>query len=273
MAIFDLGKFNPLFAVAGGPPGVVGGVIDVTKLPGSRGRLVLYNDSAVSIQILVSNKTKRILAGMVDDFDLMDVTVPITGVQWQQDVVLSNAGQAPLSVVAVDGYTPDEKLTMTLPMAIPRLANVGNTVPITGNAQVLFNDGQPPSTLFIESTPIDQPATSAVQWFNDGSLLARILSAGVERNAIQIIRGDFGTTEAQIIIGDAADPTMTTIHGTADNATQAGQANTAITAQQANTVSMFDGGLATINSVQCSEGTVDPSTYYVPSFGDLWFDG
>lgn len=268
MAIFDLGKFNPIFADSQG-----GGVIDISKLPGNRGKLVIYNDSAVSIQLYTGNHTKRVLAGMVDGFDLMAILEPIDTLRWRQDVILSNAGQAPLSVIAIDGYTPDENVGMRLPMAIPRLANVGNTVPVTGNAQVLFNDGQPPATLFVEATPLDQVSTSAVQWFNDGSMLLKILSAGAQRTAIQVIRGDFGTTAAQIIFGDPTDNTITILHGTADNATQAGQAQTAITAQQANTVLMFDGGLSVINSVACYEGTVDPSTYVVPNFGDLWFDG
>lgn len=268
MSIFDLGHFNPVF-----PDGSGGGAINVGDLPGSRGKLVIYNDSAVSIFIICGNSKKRILAGMVDGFDLMQVTVPIDGVRWAQDIVLSNAGQAPISVVSIDGYTPDEPINMRLPMAIPRLANVGNTVPVTGNAQVLFNDGNPPETLFVEATPLDQPGVSSIEWFNTGDLLIKLLSAGNQRTAIQLIRGDFGVTPAQIIIGDPADITLATFHGTADNATQAGQAQTAITAQIAQTVQMFDGGLSTVNSVNQYEGPVDPSTYLVPSFGDLWYEG
>lgn len=268
MAIFDLGHFNPVF-----PDNQGGGPIDISKLPNNKGKLVIYNDSAVSIQIICGNHIKRILAGMVDGFDLMMVEVPIDGVRWKQDLILSNAGQAPVSTVSIDGYTPEETVGMRLPMAIPRLANVGNTVPVTGNAQVLFNDGNPPATLFLEATPADQPGISAVQWFNDGSLLIQLLSAGIQRDAIQLIRGDFGVTKAQIIIGDPNDGTLVMVHGTVDTATQAGQAQSAVTAQQANTVLMFDGGLATVNSVTSYEGTVDPSTYLVPSFGDIWYEG
>jgi hypothetical protein len=234
---------------------------------------VVYNDSAVSIQLLVGTHTKRILAGMVDGFDLMQVEVPIDGVRWKQDVVLSNAGQAPLSVVAVDGYTPDEMVGMRLPMAIPRLANVGNTVPVTGQSQTLQNDGNPPGSLVIEMTPIDQTGIPSLQWFNDGSLLWKILSAGAQLDVIETIRGDFGATKAQVIFGDVTDPSVFIFHGAADSAATAGLATTALSANVAIEVQMFDGGLSTINSVTCSEGTTDPSTYYVPSFGDLWFDG
>lgn len=267
MAIFDLGSFNPVFTDNNG-----GGTISVGGLPANLGKLVVYNDSAVTIQLICGGRTKRILAGMVDGFDLMNLGVPVDTVRWKQDIILSNSGQAPISVVLIDGYTPDEPVQMRLPMAIPRLANVGNTVPVTGESSVLINDGNPPGTQVIEMTPADQPGVSAMQWFNDGSLIVQLLNAGSQMTAIQLIRGS-ATQDAQIILGDPSQTGVLVMHGTADFATQAGQAQTAVQAQVANTIQMYDGGVSTINSVTSYEGTVDPSTYLVPSYGDLWYEG
>lgn len=204
---------------------------------------MVYNDSPVGIVITWGLSKKRIIAGWADVVDFC--TNPAIGndVQWSQDMTLGNAGQASISIVQIDGYTPDEVISTVYPVAIPRTFNLGNTVPINTSSNSVVNDGNAAPTVFIESTPLGQGASSISQ-ANDGSGTWQILSANVLRKIFNFVRGNTGSGKAVLTIGDAGDPSILTVHGNCDTATTATTATSATSASSVPATGVTAGALA-----------------------------
>ena len=184
----------------------------------------------------------------------------------------TNVTNAPSSILWGEAYAPGE----TVPDSMPnydRLSNVGNASLAVSATQSISNIGNPPGQPMVTSNPNDEStANTTVEMYNDGSMNWLIKSIGVLLNVLSVIRGS-DTVAAQVVLGDSANPGMLVMHGTADNASQAGQANTASLATTALQLRVYDGGLGTINNISAYEGQVDPSTYLTPNIGDLWFQG
>lgn len=185
-----------------------------------------------------------------------------------------NAGQSvsinsPSYTVWGEAYAPGESVPESMPN-YDRLSNIGNQVSVSSTPSI-DNESLPPGSPLIKSVPTGA-AQPSLQFTNDGNGQWTIVSLNALLNFLTIINGD-ASHEASIVIGDAADTTMLTIHGTIDNASQAGQANSAVVAQEARTVDAFDGSMTNRQSINIYEGTTDPSTYTTPGIGDLWYQG
>lgn len=122
---------------------------------------------------------------------------------------------APASYIWGESYMVGEPFPMFFP-ADARINTVGNVVTTTGSSQTLQNDGNPPGTQVIETTPSDQ-ASSSLAINNDGSGFWKVLSAGVLRTFFSILRGNATTGKAILQLGATADVTILTIYGTLDS--------------------------------------------------------
>lgn len=183
----------------------------LTQLPmnqqinGIYGYLLLANESSVSLILTVNSDRFRVHPWQLEKIVL---TEPTQFVAWQQEVILSNAATSPISLVLVDGYTPDEIVANTYPIPLVRNTNVGGIV-ATSTTNTLVNDGSAPNTQIIETTPSDQ-ATSAFKLDNEGNLTIRTVDSGVWSVILSIVEGSGGGAATKLF------------HGTADNVPASG---------------------------------------------------
>lgn len=186
------------------PPPTIGQQMRPTATVGAT--LVLFNESG---------------AGLRCTFPSSGESFTVPGGGWRQVAVppgetqLSYAVQyvlpgANVSLFLVDLYLPGEA-----PDSIGVLGNspigVGGSV-TTSSTTALKQDGQPPATSLIESTPSDQ-ASSSESWNNDASGFEQVLSAGVLRDVRRTVRGNAGVTKAVVSFGDTNDLTIATLYG------------------------------------------------------------
>ena len=174
-------KFDPTATTSGSFP---------IPLPQNRalggifGNILMANESSVSLIITVNESRFRCPPWMLIKIPLKEITQSIS---WAQEVILTNAASAPISLVLVDGWTPDEEIGTGYPIPLVRNTNVGGVVN-TALVETLINDGNPPNTQVIETTPSDQ-ATSAFVLDNEGNLTLRTLSTNVWSIILQIVQG------------------------------------------------------------------------------------
>lgn len=236
------------------------------------GVVILHNLSQYDLRLIFNNQPERsaLLFGWQQrQFDFCGAQT--NDISYQILPHASTQINPPSTIIIGEAYAPGEPVPVSLPN-YDRFSNVGNQTLPTASSPAIINDGNSPNTEIIESTPIDQ-TVSSFDLTNDGSGVWQVLSAGAVRNVISVMRGNAIGNPAVITIGDENDPTLLTMHGTADSAATSGQAQTAITAISSLQVTMFDGSQSVTNNVNCYEGLTDPSTYIIPNEGDLWFDG
>lgn len=242
-----------------------------TGIAARGGVVILHNLSPYELQLEFNHSAERtalLFAWQQRKFDFCGKQTDT--ISYSILTPLSSQINPPSTIIIGEAYAPGEPVPESLPN-YDRLSNVGNQTLPTASTPALVNDGNAPNTEIIEATPSDQQASSW-DFNNDGSGFLQVLSSGVLRNVLAIIRGNL-TQEAQVTFGDPNDITMTTIHGTCDNAATAGQASSAVSAISALQVQMYDGGLGTVRTVNMYEGPTDPQTYITPNEGDFWFDG
>jgi hypothetical protein len=174
------------------------------------GNVLLANESSVSLILTVNESRFRCPPWMLIKIPLVEITQII---YWQQEVILTNAASAPISLVLVDGWTPDEEIGTGYPIPLVRNTNVGGVVN-TATVESLINDGNPPNTQVIETTPSDQ-VTSAFVLDNEGNLTLRTVNSGVWSIILQIVEGTMGGAASAVF------------HGTADVASSVAAANVA----------------------------------------------
>lgn len=201
---------------------------------------------------------------------------PYDEVYWKIDYSLA-ASNAPANLAIVRILTTQEVQdaidagSIDVPLSA-RQANVGNQQGLTvSNTPSIINNNNPAGSTIIETQPDDQ-TSAAILATNDGALLWQLLSQNQQLNILNFVRGS-QNTKANVTIGDQTDPSILTVHGTADNAAQAGQAQSAVTANQAQNILMNDGSLSNQISVPVYSNTTDPSTYTVPPVGAIWYEG
>lgn len=196
-------------------------------------------------------------------------------IDWSIDYTLvsenSPANIAPVNVLstqevqdAIDSGSIDVPLSA-------RQANIGNASVAVSSTPQLITIGNPPQTLVIQIA-VAGLGQDTLDLFNDGSLNYVVMDANALHNILNVIAGT-QTQNAQVVIGDPANPAMVTIHGTADNATQAGQAQTAAQAQTSRQITVYDGSVTNLINITEYQNTTDPSTYIVPNIGDRWYAG
>lgn len=242
-----------------------------TGIAARGGVVILHNLSPYELQLIFNHDPERsalLFAWQQRKFDFCNKQTD--SISYSILTPLSSQINPPSTIIIGEAYAPGEPVPESLPN-YDRLSNVGNQTLPTASTPALVNDGNNPGAEIIEATPSDQ-TESSWDFNNDGSGFLQVLSSGILRNVINIIRGNL-VTDAQVTIGDPADVTMLTVHGTCDNASQAGQATSALTAIASLQIQMFDGGLGTVRQVNMYEGPIDPSTYITPNEGDFWFDG
>lgn len=139
----------------------------VNTLQGEQGFLLVWNESMISITINYFNYSRLCPAGT---FTVIALDQAVPQFTWSQALVFPNVGQAPASLVYIEGATIDEADyigRMTYPMPLPRLSNIGNQVSTTGTNSVI-NDGQPVGTQVVEGTPTGASG-SQLLLLNDGT--------------------------------------------------------------------------------------------------------
>lgn len=119
---------------------------------------------------------------------------------------------APSSFIWGEAFAPGEVPPLSLPN-YDRLSNVGNTVTTQGGSANVKNDNNAPGTTIIEATPSDQ-GQSSLNLANDGSGIWKILSAGVLRIFMSLVRGNATSVKAALQIGDSGDTSILTLFAT-----------------------------------------------------------
>lgn len=179
----------------------------------SKQQLYVWNESNYGITLtLAPGKTLTVPPWL--GYPITARAFPMPTITWSVAYALT-IGSPPVSVVNIEVFDPDEPLPSTQPISLSsRATNIGNQGgTATGNN--LINDGNAPATEIIEATPNDQ-GVSADKWNNDASGQKQILSAGVQRNVVHVVRGNATTGKAAVDFGDAGDLSITTFHGTLD---------------------------------------------------------
>lgn len=234
------------------------------------GTVILHNLSAIDLMLQFGDDAteKALLPAWVPrEFDFCGKTIAKIS---YSALGATQQINSPSTLIIGEAYMrgePVPKITTNY----TRLANVGNPTLPNNSTSVLDNEDQPPASRFIYAIPSDQSVPS-LGIVNDGSGYWNILSSGILRSVLSIIRGT-ATAEAQVVLGDASDPSMLVVHGQVDSAAQAGQAQNANVAQTANTLTVYDGSATVLRQINEYEGTTDPSTYLTPNEGDRWYAG
>ena len=179
------------------------------NIQGTQGmpHLSAFNESGVGLSVIfpIAGDTDFIPAGQWKSWTLDPAE---SGAIFIPSYILPGAAVTSLILVY---YKPNE--------IVPTPGVLGNSpVNIGGNVNVstaaaLKNDGNLPNTSIIEATPSDQNSSS-INLGNDGSGIWKILSAGLLRSVVNVVRGNSGTGKASVTIGDSGDVTITTFYGT-----------------------------------------------------------
>jgi hypothetical protein len=170
-------QFDPSLATSG--------TFDMT-LPHGTGRMVIYNESNIGIQLTFQNG----FSGFVPAWTI--VLYCISGgsstVGWKQIAVL-NTSSNPISTVIVEVYEKEESLLGTFPAALIRNVNIGSTVQtVSGAASSIQNSGIAPLTNWLSVQPSDAGSPT---WTGDnsGNLSVNSDNAGTLVTLLQLIAG------------------------------------------------------------------------------------
>ena len=153
-------------------------------------KLVMCNESQLTIRVSFPGTTvsATLQAQCIDCFTVppgANGVVILTPNQVLQ--VLS--GTAPASSVIIDAYQLGEEPTGTYPVALNRVNNIGNSVPVTGISSTnVQNDGNAINTKVLEATQVSAPSSNAVIE-NSGYALLAELFGGAMLNLVQVIPG------------------------------------------------------------------------------------
>lgn len=131
--------------------------------PNSSGKMVVYNESNISIQLQWAGFTTYCPAWTAM---LYCVSTPKAQINWSQLYTLPASGGAPLSVVVVEAYNDNEPILGTYPSALVRSTNIGNSLNLSSSITSIANDGNAANTTIVEATVAGDGA-SAVKWTND----------------------------------------------------------------------------------------------------------
>jgi hypothetical protein len=231
--------------------------VESTLLAGrERAHLQVFNDTGCALDITIGGRGFHLPAGgwHTDGIELLPMDSSLTYVVTE---VIPNQI---VKTMRATYFEPGER--------VPTVSLGNSPIGISGsvsttNIQSLTNDGNPAPTSIIEATPSGQ-GSSSVALNNDASGFIKVLSAGVLRAILNVVRGNSGAGNATITIGDAGDATITTLQGSVQGGQPAnvGTLTTgAITGTGANSL---DGGAITTDGA----GKLSPTK--ISSDGAAW---
>lgn len=142
---------------------------------------------------------------------LLRLGTPVQTVDWSVVATLQS-GSAPANVVFVEGYEPSEDIAALISGPLFRQSNVGNAAAVANATSGVQNDANAPATRVVEATPNDQ-GSSSIALNNDASGFLKVLSAGVMRIILNVVRGNATTGKAAVQLGDAGDTAVLQIYG------------------------------------------------------------
>lgn len=219
------------------------------------GKLQLHNESGCELLITLpdQNDSMPCPAGAWREIEVAPQTSSLT---WTVLAIIPNQ---PVALLIATYYAPNEAVD---PIGVLGNSPIGISGAVqTSNIQSLTNDGNPPGTSIVESTPNDQ-VTSSVALKNDASGFLQVLSANVLRKILNVVRGNSGAGKATIQLGDAGDPSITTLYGLLNKiSSDAG----AITSDGAGNLTFV--GAVTVDD---SGGTIKAAVFKGPAGNDLY---
>ncbi len=155
--------------------------------PGNRGKMLVYNESNVNVQLTFSNNyTTYVPAWTAMLYCLSDLPTPL--VTWSVYSTLTSSG-APISQVVIETFDHNEAVPGTYPAPLVRQTNIGNTInTVATGSSFLLNNGQPPGTNIITATPSD---AGSATWNadNSGNLTIKSDNAGTLTTLLQLVAG------------------------------------------------------------------------------------
>lgn len=178
-----------------------------TTIVNKRPSVSFFNESGCGLSLNFRGSNRQIILPAGAWTKPLEILDQDSAIDYTVLYVLPNSPVAFLYTVL---YYPDEKPLETAALGNSPIGISGNVS--TSQVNSLINDGNAAPTQIIESTPSGQ-GNSSFNLNNDGSGFWQTLSAGILRKIINVVRGDSGTTKAQIIIGDSGDLTITTYYG------------------------------------------------------------
>lgn len=173
-------------------------------------KLVFNNESGCGLAINMQGSNRQLVLPAGAWTEAVELYNNDTAINWTVLYVLPNQ---PVSKLYVVLYWPDEKILRAIALGNSPIGISGGVTTTAG--KTLQDDTDNPNTSFIEATPTDQ-STSSWARNNDASGFEQVLSAGVLRKIIKVVRGNATTTKAAIDFGDSGDLSITTYHGVFD---------------------------------------------------------
>lgn len=155
-----------------------------TTLANGTGRMVVYNESNVNVQLGWGSFVTYCPAWTAM---LYCVNASSPQIAWSQQSQLA-ANNAPISQVIVEAYDANEPVLGSYPAPLVRQTNLGNNVPLATAATAIQNDGSVAGTTLIEATPSDA-ASSTWQADNKGNLTIKSDNAGALSTLLQLVAG------------------------------------------------------------------------------------
>lgn len=179
------------------PSAAAGGSFNA-KFPNSQGKMVVYNESNISIQLQWAGFTTYCPAWTAM---LYCVGTPNATINWSQLYVLPVSGGAPISVVVIETYNDNEPILGTYPSALVRSTNVGNALNLATSSTNVANDGNTVQTV-VEAT-LAGSNSSNLFLRNDGTVTIRQFVGAVLTTLFSITPGAGGGA-SNVLLGDAA---------------------------------------------------------------------
>ncbi len=161
------------------PSAATSGAFVVAYLSNGIGTLVVWNDSAWSLDLTFPDGTTNIAPAWCAM--IYKLTGPAGSVTWTQDKQ-ANATTPDLSNVWVVAYLASENVPGVFPVALTRQTKSGGGA-VTSNANAISNDGNVAGTSIVEAT-VQADSASAVSLTNSGVLA---LGTAAHKGQISIV--------------------------------------------------------------------------------------
>ncbi len=165
--------------------------------PNSQGKMVVYNESNISIQLQWAGFTTYCPAWTAM---LYCVGTPNATINWEQLYILPVSGGAPISIVVIETFNDSEPILGTYPSALVRSTNIGNALNVAASVSSVANDGNTVQNV-IEATLAGSTGSNLL-FRNDGGVAIRQYVLTVLTTLFQITAG-VGAGGSNVLISDA----------------------------------------------------------------------
>lgn len=147
--------------------------------------LYLINESHIGMLLRFQGGKERVLPPWFSRAFRLEIPGPV---EWSYLYTTGPTG-SPVTIVTGEVYDPSEiKLSELSQGPLMRVANVGNSLPISGSTNSIVNDGNPAATQIVESTQVSSTGSNVIIT-NSGDLTLRQYVSSVLTDLFKVISG------------------------------------------------------------------------------------